>query len=57
MTLHAALTGDALAVKVMVDGSRRVRELIPVVPGSSSSIERTAAATKPWFIAAMTSSA
>jgi HK97 family phage portal protein len=34
MTMHAALTGDALAVKVMVDGNRRVRELIPVVPGS-----------------------
>lgn len=34
MTMHAALTGDALAVKVMVEGNRRVRELIPVVPGS-----------------------
>ena len=32
MTMHAALTGDALAVKVMV--GNRVRELIPVVPGS-----------------------
>lgn len=34
MTMHAALTGDALAVKVMIPGNRRVRELLPVVPGS-----------------------
>lgn len=32
MTMHAALTGDALAVKVMK--GNRVAELIPVVPGS-----------------------
>jgi HK97 family phage portal protein len=32
MTMHAALHGDALAFKVMV--GNRVRELIPVVPGS-----------------------
>ena len=31
MTMHAALTGDALAVKVMA--GNRVRELIPVRPG------------------------
>lgn len=31
MTMHAALTGNALAIKVMVNG--RVRELIPVRPG------------------------
>lgn len=31
MTMHAALTGNALAVKVTVNG--RVRELIPVRPG------------------------
>jgi HK97 family phage portal protein len=31
MTMHAALTGNALAIKVMVGG--RVRELIPVRPG------------------------
>lgn len=33
MTLHAALCGDALAVKVRAPGSNRVRELIPVEPG------------------------
>lgn len=33
MTLHAALCGDALAIKVKADGSNRVRELIPVEPG------------------------
>lgn len=38
MTLHAALTGNALAVKVMA--GNRVRELIPVKPGNFS-IERT----------------
>lgn len=38
MTMHAALTGNALAVKVMV--GNRVRELIPVVPGSFH-IDRT----------------
>jgi HK97 family phage portal protein len=38
MTLHAALTGNALAVKVMA--GNRVRELIPVKPGSYQ-IERT----------------
>ena len=38
MTLHAALTGDALAVKVMA--GNRVRELIPVRPGNYQ-IERT----------------
>ena len=38
MTMHAALTGDAVAVKVMV--GNRVRELIPVVPGSFH-IDRT----------------
>lgn len=32
MTLHAALTGAALSIKVMGD-NRRVRELIPVEPG------------------------
>ena len=32
MTLHAALTGSALSIKVRGD-SRRVRELIPVEPG------------------------
>lgn len=32
MTLHAALTGAALSIKVMGD-NRRVRELIPVQPG------------------------
>lgn len=32
MTAHAALTGNALAVKVMV--GNRVRELIPVAPGN-----------------------
>ena len=39
MTLHAALTGDALAVKVMA--GNRVRELIPVRPGNYQ-IDRTA---------------
>lgn len=38
MTMHAALTGDALAVKVKVGG--RVRELIPVKPGNFQ-IDRT----------------
>lgn len=38
MTAHAALTGNALAVKVMA--GNRVRELIPVVPGNFT-IERT----------------
>lgn len=32
MTLHAALTGSALSIKVRGD-NRRVRELIPVMPG------------------------
>lgn len=39
MTLHAALTGNALAVKVKA--GNRVRELIPVRPGHYT-IERTA---------------
>ena len=39
MTMHAALTGNAVAIKVM--NGRKVRELIPVVPGSFH-IERTA---------------
>lgn len=39
MTFHAALTGDALAVKVMA--GNRVRELIPVRPGNYQ-IDRTA---------------
>lgn len=39
MTMHAALTGDALAVKVMV--GNRCRELIPVKPGNFH-IERRA---------------
>lgn len=39
MTLHAALTGNALAVKVMA--GNRVRELIPVKPGNFT-IERNA---------------
>ena len=39
MTLHAALTGNALAVKVKV--GNRVRELIPVRPGYFT-IDRTA---------------
>ncbi|ATA54575.1 phage portal protein [Variovorax boronicumulans] len=33
MTLHAALTGAGLSLKVRRDGSRAVRELIPVEPG------------------------
>lgn len=33
MTLHAALCGEALAIKVKAAGSNRVRELIPVEPG------------------------
>jgi HK97 family phage portal protein len=32
MTIHAALTGTGLSVKVMGD-NRRVRELIPIMPG------------------------
>jgi HK97 family phage portal protein len=32
MTMHAALCGDAIAIKVRAPGSRRVRELIPVEP-------------------------
>lgn len=32
MTIHAALTGTGLSIKVMGD-NRRVRELIPVMPG------------------------
>ena len=39
MTMHAALTGDALAIKVMK--GNRVAELIPVVPGSFT-IEKAA---------------
>jgi HK97 family phage portal protein len=39
MTMHAALTGDALAVKVM--SGNRVRELIPIRPGNYL-IDRTA---------------
>lgn len=34
MTMHATLCGDALAIKVRAPGSNRVRELIPVPPGS-----------------------
>lgn len=33
MTMHAALCGEALAIKVRAPGSNRVRELIPVEPG------------------------
>lgn len=33
MTLHAALTGAGLSIKVRRDGSRSTRELIPVEPG------------------------
>ena len=33
MTIHAALTGSALSIKIRGD-NRRVRELIPVMPGS-----------------------
>ena len=33
MTVHAALTGSALSIKVRGD-NRRVRELIPVMPGN-----------------------
>lgn len=33
MTIHAALTGSALSIKVRGD-NRRVRELIPVMPGN-----------------------
>ncbi len=36
MTLHAALCGDAVAIKVKAPGSNRVRELIPVEPGRFS---------------------
>jgi hypothetical protein len=32
MTMHAALTGAGLSIKVRGD-NRRVRELIPVMPG------------------------
>jgi HK97 family phage portal protein len=39
MTLHAALTGNALAIKVKT--GNRVRELLPVAPGRWS-VERTA---------------
>lgn len=39
MTMHAALCGDAVAVKVRSDGSRRVRELIPVQPGNFQIVE------------------
>lgn len=39
MTMHAALCGDAIAIKVRGDGSRRVRELIPVQPGNFQILE------------------
>lgn len=41
MTMHACLTGNALAIKVRSPGSRRVRELIPVAPGNWT-LEETA---------------
>lgn len=34
MTMHAALCGDAVAIKVKAPGSSRVRELIPVEPSN-----------------------
>jgi len=40
MTMHAALCGHALAIKVRAPGNNRVRELIPVVPDSFTIEER-----------------
>lgn len=40
MTIHAALTGTGLSIKVR-GGNRRVRELIPVQPGSWSMIRNS----------------